>query len=80
MKITLVVVAVLAVATVLGAALLVGGSGDGFSSVFGSGPTRTEVRCEAASTRTLVETVSAPGEIEPLTMVEISSEVSARIE
>ena len=80
MKITLVVVAVLAIATVVGAALLVGGSPDGISSVFGSGPNRTEVRCEAASTRTLVETVSAPGEIEPLTMVEISSEVSARIE
>jgi HlyD family secretion protein len=43
-------------------------------------PPRTEVRTEPAERRALIETVSAPGEIEPLTMVEISAEVSARIE
>ncbi len=43
-------------------------------------PPRTKVRVEPAVVDTLVETVTAPGEIEPLTKVEISGEISARIE
>lgn len=43
-------------------------------------PARTTVRAEPAAVGTLVETVAAPGEIEPLTKVEISGEISARIE
>jgi len=43
-------------------------------------PTRTEVRAEPATAQRLIETVSAPGEIEPLTKVEISAEVASRIE
>ena len=41
--------------------------------------TGTEVRSEPAAIGTLVETVSAPGEIVPNLKVEISAEVSARI-
>lgn len=48
----------------------------GFSS---GGATGTEVRSERVRQGTLVETVSAPGEVVPSTMVEISAEVSARI-
>jgi HlyD family secretion protein len=39
----------------------------------------TEVRMGEAVTRTLIQTISAPGEIEPHTKVDISAEVSARI-
>jgi HlyD family secretion protein len=42
-------------------------------------PSRTDVRIETVRQDRLVQTVSAPGEIEPLTKVEISAEVSARI-
>lgn len=43
-------------------------------------PEVLEVRVATVSSGTLVETISAPGTIEPRTKVEISSEVSARIE
>ncbi|MHC4353340.1 MAG: efflux RND transporter periplasmic adaptor subunit, partial [Planctomycetota bacterium] len=44
------------------------------------GPGRpTPVRIEKAELGELAETVSAPGEIEPKTKVEISAKVSARI-
>jgi HlyD family secretion protein len=39
-----------------------------------------KVRMETIAPRTLIETIKAPGKIEPHTKVEISSEVSARIE
>ncbi len=42
-------------------------------------PARTEVRTQELSPQTLVEVVSAPGEIEPFAKVDISAEVSARI-
>ena len=40
----------------------------------------TKVRMETVATRNLIETIKAPGKIEPHTKVEISAEVSARIE
>ncbi len=43
-------------------------------------PPMTSVRVEAASQRKLIETVKAPGKIEARTKVDISSEVSSRIE
>ncbi len=42
-------------------------------------PARTEVLTQALHPQTLVEVVSAPGEIEPFAKVDISAEVSARI-
>jgi len=39
----------------------------------------TAVRTEAARSGTLTETISAPGTVEPVTKVDISAEVSARI-
>ncbi len=42
-------------------------------------PAGTEVRIQALRPQTLVEVVSAPGEIEPFAKVDISAEVSARI-
>ncbi|MEE9131335.1 MAG: efflux RND transporter periplasmic adaptor subunit [Phycisphaerales bacterium] len=42
-------------------------------------PARTEVRIQELRPQTLVEVVSAPGEIEPFAKVDISAEVSARI-
>jgi HlyD family secretion protein len=80
LKIVLIVVGVLAVVVVVGAAVLISTSPEGLLDVFSPEPDRTEIRTELAEHRALVETVSAPGEIEPLTKVEISSEVSARIE
>jgi HlyD family secretion protein len=50
------------------------------TDLFAASVNKTSVRVEPARRDRLVETVSAPGEIEPLTKVEISAEVSARIE
>ncbi len=46
---------------------------------FNQEPQATEVRMEAAELGDLTRTVSAPGSIEPITMVNISSQVSAKI-
>ncbi len=80
LKIFLIVGGILAVLVIGGAVLLVSLAPEGLKMSFGSKPQGTEVRMEPAERRALVETVTAPGEIEPLTKVEISAEVSARIE
>ncbi len=46
---------------------------------FNTEPPATEVRLEAAELGDLTRTVAAPGSIEPITMVNISSQVSAKI-
>jgi len=80
LKIVLIVVGVVAVLLVVGTIFVVGAAPEGLMDVFTPEPTRTEVRTDPAQRRPLIETVSAPGGIEPLTMVEISAEVAARIE
>jgi HlyD family secretion protein len=80
LKIVLIVVGVVAVLLVVGTIFVVGAAPEGLMDVFTPEPTRTEIRTDPAQRRALVETVSAPGGIEPLTMVEISAEVAARIE
>jgi HlyD family secretion protein len=80
LKIVLIVVGVLAIVIVIGTIVVVGLAPEGLMDVFTPEPSRTEIRTEVAERRPLFETVSAPGGIEPLTMVEISAEVSARIE
>jgi HlyD family secretion protein len=80
LKIVLIVVGVVAVLLVVGTIFVVGAAPEGLMDVFTPEPTRTEIRTDPAERRPLIETVSAPGGIEPLTMVEISAEVSARIE
>jgi HlyD family secretion protein len=80
LKIVLIVVGVVAVLLVVGTILVVGAAPEALTKVFNPEPPRTEIRCAPAERRPLIETVSAPGVIEPLTMVEISSEVAARIE
>jgi HlyD family secretion protein len=49
-------------------------------SSFRPEPDRTDVRMEAAVRDLLAESVKAPGEVEPHTKVDLSAEVSARIE
>lgn len=57
-----------------------GGAAGGFFDVrFSSSATGTKVRVEPAARARLVETISAPGIVEPRTKVDISAEVSARI-
>jgi HlyD family secretion protein len=80
LKIVLIVVGVVAVLLVVGTIFVVGAAPEGLMDIFTPEPHRTEVRTDPAQRRPLIETVSAPGGIEPLTMVEISAEVSARIE
>ncbi len=80
MKIVLIVVGVVAVLLVVGTIFVVGAAPEGLMDIFTPEPHRTEIRTDPAQRRPLIETVSAPGGIEPLTMVEISAEVSARIE
>ncbi|MHC4765933.1 MAG: efflux RND transporter periplasmic adaptor subunit [Planctomycetota bacterium] len=80
MKIVLIVVGVVAVLLVVGTIIVVGAAPEGLLDAFTSEPPRTEIRCAPAEQKPLIETVSAPGVIEPLTMVEISAEVAARIE
>jgi len=78
-KITLIVL-IIAIVVVGSGAMLVGPKL--VSSLSGLKPDtdKTEVRTQLMSSQTLVEVVSAPGELEPLVKVDISSEVSARIE
>jgi HlyD family secretion protein len=80
LKILLIVVGAVAILLVVGTILLVGAAPEGLMDVFTPEPPRTEIRSDPAEQRRLVETVSAPGGIEPLTMVEISAEVAARVE
>ena len=72
--------AVFVVVVVVGGVIFVRADPGGVVSALVPKPPRTEVRTETAARRPLIQTVSAPGEIEPLTKVEISAEVSARIE
>ena len=58
------------------------GDGSGFRFSFGNGsgePSRTPMRVEPAGMGDLVRTVAAPGSIEPKTLVQISSQVSAKV-
>lgn len=80
MRIFLVVVVVLIALGLAAAMTMEPGEGfRGFEFEFSSPAAGEEVRTEAVRTGTLVETVSAPGEVEPNTKVDISAEVSARI-
>ncbi|MBZ0171202.1 MAG: biotin/lipoyl-binding protein, partial [Phycisphaerales bacterium] len=66
----------------LGYLVTQGGEMEGMSFSFGAGksePDATPVRIEQAQTGDLVRTVSAPGSIEPRTLVKISSQVSAKV-
>ncbi len=80
MKIALIIVGLFAALAVVGTALVVSFAPEGFLKVLTPEAPKTTVRSEKAVDRQLVESVAAPGEIEPLTKVEISAEVSARIE
>ncbi len=63
-----------------GGALIAGPQIQSFISQFKPDPKSKAVRLKAAEFGALIETVSAPGEIEPHTKVVIYAEVSARIE
>ena len=80
MKIVLIILGLFATVTVVGIVVFVSVVPDGFLKSLAPKPPRTEVRAQAVTVERLVETVSAPGEIEPLTKVDISAEVSSRIE
>lgn len=65
-----------------GVAYMLIGNGEAMSFSFSTGKrasTATPVRVEAASKGDLIRTVSAPGSIEPRTLVKISSQVSAKV-
>lgn len=76
-KLTLIVLLILG-AVVIAAAFVVGPSLQGGLS-FGATPKGTRVRVEPIRMGKLVETIKAPGQIEPRTKVDISAEVAARI-
>ena len=83
MKLTLIILGIV-LTVMIGGAFLVGPKLQG---MLGTSSTTTSdklegipVRMETARKATLIETVKAPGEIEPHTKVDISAEVSARIE
>ncbi|MCP3902156.1 MAG: efflux RND transporter periplasmic adaptor subunit [Planctomycetes bacterium] len=78
MKIVLIILVVLALA-IVGGALLAGPQLRESLARFKPEPSKTTVRAETTRNDELVETVSAPGEIEPHTRVELRAEVSARI-
>jgi HlyD family secretion protein len=80
LKIALIIVGLLAVLAVVGTAVVVSVAPEGVKRILSPEPTRTTVRSQKVIERQLVESVAAPGEIEPLTKVDISAEVSARIE
>jgi HlyD family secretion protein len=76
-----IVVVVVLVAGLAAAAMLVDPKDgfDGLSFSFAKESKGVEVRTDPVRRDTLIETVSAPGEIEPDLMVDLSAEVSARI-
>jgi HlyD family secretion protein len=78
LKILLAVVLVL-IAVIVGGALVAGPDLGGTLAMLRPEPKRTPVRLETVEARPLVQTVMAPGRIEPRTKVEVSAEVSARI-
>ena len=80
MKIVLIVLGLFATVAVVSGVVLVSVAPDGLLQSLSPKPPRTEVRAQSAAIEQLIETVSAPGEIEPLTKVDISAEVSSRIE
>ncbi len=80
MKIVLIVVGLFVAMAIVSGVLVVTMAPTGLLQSLRPKPPRTEVRAETATHSELVETVAAPGEIEPLTKVEISAEVSSRIE
>ena len=79
MKTALIVLMIL-LGLVVGGAIIAGPSLQEALRSFKPEPPMTAVRVEAVAARKLVETVKAPGEIEAHTKVDISAEVSARIE
>ncbi len=79
MKTALIVLMVL-VGVVVAGALVAGPQLQDALKSFKPEPPTTKVRLETIKPSKLIETVKAPGLIEPHTMVEISAEVSARIE
>ncbi len=83
MKIVLIIVGLFVTVVVVSGVVLVSVAPQGLQGLLKSlapEPFRTEVRAQSATIDRLIETVSAPGEIEPLTKVDISAEVSSRIE
>lgn len=78
MKIVLVVLLLLVAVTVTGALVAGPQLREKLASLKPKPPTTT-VRIEEAASGTLIETVSAPGEIEPHTKVDIAAVVSARV-
>jgi HlyD family secretion protein len=79
-KIILIVLGLFATVTVVSGVVFISVVPDGFLKSLAPEAKRTEVRAQSAAIDQLIETVSAPGEIEPLTKVDISAEVSSRIE
>lgn len=61
------------------AAFVFGGGLDAVQSRISAGPKPLEVRLESVSAGDLVRTISAPGSIEPRTVVKISAQVSSKI-
>jgi len=78
LKIALILLVVLT-AGLFGVAILAGPQLREAMSGFAPEPDSTEVRAESVMPGQLVESVQAPGRIEPHTSVDISAEVSARI-
>jgi HlyD family secretion protein len=79
-KIVLIVLGLFATVALVSGVVFISVVPDGFLKSFAPEAQGTEVRAQSAVVDRLIETVSAPGEIEPLTKVEISAEVSSRIE
>ncbi len=78
MRTFLIVVAVILGAAVV-ALVVAGPSALKAMPSFGGGEEAAAVRVATVATRELVETVSAPGELDPEAKVDVSAEVSARI-
>jgi HlyD family secretion protein len=78
-KTTLIILGIVLVVLV-GGAIWVGPKLQGMMAEAAAGGTGKPVRMEPARQGVLIETVKAPGDIEPHTNIDISAEVSARIE
>lgn len=74
------IILLVVVGLLIAGAFLVGPSISGSMSFSSSTPKGTRVRTETMTNGDLVETIKAPGRVEPHTKVDISAEVAARIE
>ncbi|HMN96448.1 MAG TPA: efflux RND transporter periplasmic adaptor subunit [Phycisphaerales bacterium] len=77
---TILTILLTAIVLVMAAAIVVGPRAGAVFEALGRVPSATQVRAHEVAIGTIIEVVSAPGVIEPFRKVDVSAEISARID